>query len=487
MIEFDLVSFYVGNILMDQYYTDRIAKGLKFATRILLLLHLFLLLFFFWFEHVHVAQYQIVIVSLLICTASYILLQKKLLRIGVGVFIFGLWLLMTLDIVTRTGLLSISSLAQITIVILGNYILKGNKGSILTFITIITTSTIYWLEQLGYITTSSGHLMDNPRWLAYVTIIFFGGLFGRGVYYRISNEISKAEVNATRYHSLFKRSPTAILLLEDTLEVIDANPEACALLEASPKKLVGRSICDFLPQDIVRIVENLKTEAQKNNSIPRLELDITSYKGTISHVEIFGKRMPGNGVESPHIQVFIRDITDSKKTLSQITEIAMKDWLTKANNRLAFNSIINDKIATIGDSDCFSILYIDIDDFKAVNDTHGHEFGDKVLVAFVKHMNSQIRETDFFARIHGDEFILLLERCDRRGVENTIERILQSLETPFSIDGSSIQIKVSIGISCYPEDASEVADLIRKADTAMYRVKLAGKGNYLFSSKSIIL
>ena len=125
----------------------------------------------------------------------------------------------------------------------------------------------------------------------------------------------------------------------------------------------------------------------------------------------------------------------------------------------------------------FAIVYIDLDDFKKINDTHGHEFGDEFLNEFSKKIMSIIRESDLFARFGGDEFVLLLPETDENGAQVFIKRLREILEDEFEFRGKKIKYKFSAGIAVFPDDdGNDLEKFINIADERMYSDKRKRKG-----------
>lgn len=128
-----------------------------------------------------------------------------------------------------------------------------------------------------------------------------------------------------------------------------------------------------------------------------------------------------------------------------------------------------------------AVLFLDLDAFKAINDTLGHGVGDQLLRAVAKRLSACVRETDTVARLGGDEFTVVLRDLDtRRDAAIAARKILHAIARPFSVDGHSLHVTASLGISLYPPDGPDDEALVRKADMAMYRAKRAGKNTYRF-------
>lgn len=130
----------------------------------------------------------------------------------------------------------------------------------------------------------------------------------------------------------------------------------------------------------------------------------------------------------------------------------------------------------------FALMFIDLDGFKAVNDTYGHDAGDAVLINVAKRIQEHTREVDTVARIGGDEFVVVFSGMEEKEqVSHLAERLIKSMNTPFDIGTAKVEIGLSIGIAIYPMDDETVDGLVRRADNAMYQVKQGGKNNFRFA------
>ncbi|MEA2110771.1 MAG: EAL domain-containing protein [Campylobacterota bacterium] len=166
----------------------------------------------------------------------------------------------------------------------------------------------------------------------------------------------------------------------------------------------------------------------------------------------------------------------------ELQNIAFQDSLTSLLNRRAVEILIDKIIArSKRNNSKFAILYLDLDNFKPINDTLGHDIGDKVLIEVATRLKKLIRENDAVGRIGGDEFIMLLDAISEPEQTSIMsERIVKSFNTPFVIDGHSISMSFSIGISIYPDNGEYRIGLFKAADAAMYQAKERGKNCYKF-------
>ena len=182
-----------------------------------------------------------------------------------------------------------------------------------------------------------------------------------------------------------------------------------------------------------------------------------------------------------HYLGITRDITEHKKSQDRIQKLAFEDVLTGLPNRqLLLDRVEHAIAASKRHNHSLALIFIDLDDFKIINDSAGHMTGDKVLIAVSQRLQALLRETDTISRIGGDEFVILLEEVEQTLVSNTIERILETFAKSIKIGEEEYFVSASIGAALYPQDAQNTQELFRNADTAMYTAKNMGKNRYSF-------
>lgn len=181
------------------------------------------------------------------------------------------------------------------------------------------------------------------------------------------------------------------------------------------------------------------------------------------------------------------DITENSRNRQRIEHLAYHDALTDLPNRTLFNDRIQQAIRQAKRyAEQFGVLFLDLDNFKSINDSLGHAVGDQLLIEVSRRLSSSIREYDTVARMGGDEFSILV--TDIKKIDDLAElalHIIKQFELPFKVDNTDFFVTASMGIACYPQDGDNVADLLRYADSAMYFAKKSGGNTYHFYANEL--
>lgn len=180
------------------------------------------------------------------------------------------------------------------------------------------------------------------------------------------------------------------------------------------------------------------------------------------------------------------DITQRKKDQENIEYMAYHDVLTTLPNRSYLKNEINrflKKSEIIKQN--FAVLFLDLDNFKYINDSMGHDIGDELLIKVAEQLKETVGKNGVCTRFGGDEFVILMQTQNKRDLDIKAQEIIDSLNSPFRVEDHEFFISSSIGISIYPDDATTATELIKSADTAMYEAKLAGKNRYSFFDPSM--
>jgi diguanylate cyclase (GGDEF)-like protein/PAS domain S-box-containing protein len=266
---------------------------------------------------------------------------------------------------------------------------------------------------------------------------------------------------------------------------------ACNVLVASEMgtttaQAIGRTDFDFFPRPMAEgfFADEQAVIQSGRPLLGREELVLDKLSGTmrrISTTKVPFRDRDGNVLGIIGIGV---DITERNQAEERIRHIATHDSLTDLPNRGRFSEVISCAIADgLANNSRFAILFVDLDHFKFINDSLGHEAGDVLLQTTAARLVDGVRSTDTVARLGGDEFVVLCrEPCDREIIDGLAFTLLQALSRPVTLLGQERRVGASIGISIYPQDGKTERALLKNADTAMYTAKQEGRNNHRFFS-----
>lgn len=261
--------------------------------------------------------------------------------------------------------------------------------------------------------------------------------------------------------------------------VVYASPSHEHVIGYSPKEFEGFSAFKLIHPDDLDELENLFKNGMIDREDHTAEFRIKHVKGHWVWIEAHAKLIFGERDHIQRLQVVGRDITERKMLEEKLSRMAFYDSLTGIPNRSLFQEKLKQ---TIKEADRykrkFALLYMDIDKFKEINDTFGHDTGDELLKLFSKRVQNCLRESDTLARQGGDEFtILLSEIKEEEDALMIAERILASLQEPWIINNIEFYTTSSIGVAFYPKMGITFREMMKYADTAMYVAKDSGRNN----------
>lgn len=240
------------------------------------------------------------------------------------------------------------------------------------------------------------------------------------------------------------------------------------------------------PEDMpkaVDIINELRCGVRDSYSLEHRSLD---KNGKYRWILAKGKMLRDENRNPARISGFHIDIENRKVQEEQIKTLAYFDTVTKLPNRSMFYKKMSNILNKTGQEDsCGLVLYMDIDNFKIINDTFGHDFGDLLLREVAKRLKKLETSPSSVFRISGDEYIIVLQKYNESSSKKVANKIQEIMSVPFVIDQNEIQISMSIGLVTYPKDALDVDELLRKADLAMYKAKELGKNQYKLYESSL--
>jgi len=313
----------------------------------------------------------------------------------------------------------------------------------------------------------------------------------------IERKIYEINKQKEAFETLFEKSSDGILIMNDG-KFIQCNEKVIKMLHYKSKNIL-------LNKNPTAISPILQMDGQKSSVKAEEMMAIAKERGW-HQFEWLYKRTDGDSfmaevtmtsiVLNGHnvMHVILRDISDRKKVQKKLLEQkeilkhqAQHDTLTGLPNRLLFNDRLNHGIKHAKrHNKKLALLFIDLDNFKQINDTLGHQSGDKVLLIVTERLKSKLRAEDTIARLGGDEFTIIIENLKKLdNISVLCEKILNVIKLPIYIDNHTFYISCSIGISLYPEDDVDADNLVKYADAAMYKAKEEGRNNFQFYSSEM--
>ena len=297
----------------------------------------------------------------------------------------------------------------------------------------------------------------------------------------------KVATRTAELQSSEARLTTMIQNVSDVISVVSpvggqfryVSASARDVLGYDPSDLWGRSIFGLAHPGDASVLEPLLTDAGVvGGRAARVEMRMRCRDGSWRHTEVSGADL----AEDPTlggIVLTIRDVTERKGLEEQLRHQAFHDSLTELPNRALFSDRLEHAIVRAGrHGNELAVLFVDLDEFKSVNDSLGHQAGDELLAAMGRRFTDAVRDADTVARIGGDEFAVLAEDTGLDGVVALAERMLEALREPVTLESGETVVSASIGIAVTRGSDTPAAELMRNADIAMYRAKALGKARY---------
>lgn len=284
-----------------------------------------------------------------------------------------------------------------------------------------------------------------------------------------------------RWRHFLEQVPDAIVVHNGT-QVLYANPAAHALFGVStPQGLLGKVGKELVHSSVWALVEQrVNAMLEKEEPAPTIELTYTRADGSVFLAET--RSVPMRLGKRKVIISVLRDLGERKRYLEQIQHLAYHDGLTDLPNRRLLRERAEQLLALARRHKFpVSLGYLDLDRFKEVNDTLGHDAGDELLQAVALRLVRVARETDTVARLGGDEFAILWPQTGHEGARIAATRVLECFQQPFAVRQEVLSVEASLGIAVYPGDGDSLEELMRAADVAMYRAKGARTGFAFYS------
>ncbi|SHH41252.1 sensor domain-containing protein [Tepidibacter thalassicus] len=300
--------------------------------------------------------------------------------------------------------------------------------------------------------------------------------------YKIINKYSlKLKQQESFYKSIYNNNHLTMLIIDpENGDIIDANPAACSFYGYNKDKITSMKITDINVSNDKKVFSYL--QKIKNNQKNNFHFKHRLSNGEIKHVRVYSG--PISCGEKELLYSIVHDITENINKEKKIKYLAFRDSLTGLYNRAFFKEKLDWYLNEFSkDNKMLAVMFIDLDDFKKINDNLGHPTGDKLLKKIANQLKKQVGKNNLIARIGGDEFLILLPQIkSTQDSIKTAQKIIDIFNKPYFIDNYELHISGSIGISLYPSHGTTSDILIKNADIAMYKAKNNGKNKFeLFS------
>jgi diguanylate cyclase (GGDEF)-like protein/PAS domain S-box-containing protein len=286
-------------------------------------------------------------------------------------------------------------------------------------------------------------------------------------------------MSEARYRALFDLAADCLMVLDLDGTILDINRTGLEQRGYTREEIIGMHITRLDPPEFAAKVPKRLDDLEKKG-FAVFESAHLCKDGTVMPVEINSRIIELDGKKV--MFSVIRDISQRKTVEQKIAQLAHFDMLTKLPNRTLFYDRLDQAVARAKRyHQKFAVLFIDLDDFKQVNDNFGHHVGDNLLGIVAESLTKIARDMDTVARVGGDEFVFILNNIEHAdNVSRVANKILGSLSRPFVVNGNTCSIGCSIGISFFPDDTDDTETLVKMADDAMYLAKKSGRNNFQF-------
>lgn len=313
---------------------------------------------------------------------------------------------------------------------------------------------------------------------AVVTDELTGTVYWQGVMVDITDRKRAEEALAAserQYRSIFDAATIGLMTVDLEGRVLEANAVVEQVLGHPPGSLAGTSLTIDLEAgaEIRRHIEALATDREDRFELEHL---LRAYDGSPIWCRTVMTLVRDGAGRPEHLTAMVENIDDRKRAEAELLHRTIHDALTRLPNRQHFlERLAQARAARSGQDLDIGVVFIDLDNFKHVNDSLGHEAGNEVLVAVAARLRAAVRPADIVARFGGDEFLVLADRLnDARDATQLAWRLANSLRTPFSVSGTEITVTASFGVATSRDHGEADEDLVRKADAAMYTAKQRG-------------
>jgi len=278
-----------------------------------------------------------------------------------------------------------------------------------------------------------------------------------------------------RHRLLYNKTPAMLHTLDREGRVVEVSNFWLDRMGFARPEVVGRPIGDFLtPGSRERMAQELD-RFFRAGSLRDLELAFVRQDGTVIDALVSAAAEYGDAGDIRRSVMVVTDVTDRKAREAEVEHLSYFDALTHLPNRRLLAERANQAMAQARrEGDGCAVIYLDLDRFKDINDTLGHDTGDRLLLAVARRLQGCLREADTLARLGGDEFVFLLPGTDPEAAARVAGRIQLALRDPVEVDGQGFLVTASMGLASFPEHGEDLSELLKHADIAMFQAKSRG-------------
>lgn len=285
--------------------------------------------------------------------------------------------------------------------------------------------------------------------------------------------------------ALFREATEGIMIEDYERRVLAVNPAMLRILDKKEDEVIGQ-ISDTLAYTIGQENYDIIDKGIRKEGFWRGELEIHSHEESSRLVWVSVETITKADAFKNTV-IMVTDISEIKRSRQQLEYIATHDILTDLPNRVLLYDRLEVSINRVQRSDSIgAVIFLDIDNFKDINDNFGHSYGDELLKICAKKLTSTLREKDTVGRLGGDEFLIIIDEFySINDIEVVVKKLLAKFDQLVQVRDVEFDLSVSMGISIYPDNGVEVEQLINEADVAMYNIKESGRNNYGFYSHNL--
>jgi len=418
---------------------------------------------------------------------SFFLLKAGKIEVASWIIVISGWLIFTLDLGFYAGIRGVSVLGQILMVIFAGTVINGKVALLMTVITLAVNFLILRLEQAGLLIRPMPLGATDTRWFIQTIYTMLAAMYIWTTDNVIRKAFAKSQETADHYRALFEQTSDGVVIMGLDWKIISANTNAHRMLGYEQGELVGLEVNQREDFEDPGLMAQRRSQVLEGLILPHFEESLKQKDGGRIAVEISLVLVNDPANKPQHIQCILRDITERKEYEQKLQHQALHDPLTNLPNRILFEDRYQlAHSRTDEDQSQVAVLFVDLDNFKSVNDDFGHSVGDQVLQRLGKRLQQLVRDTDTVARLGGDEFVIILENVHNKDdVERIADKLIHSISLPINVEDHQIQITASIGINISERADLPNIDLVKTSDTAMYQVKERGKNDFRFYDKEI--